>query len=59
MPAFTQAANALTSGAGTAVLGAGGIGEVVDCMRTNARAPFVAVGLPGAGASRAASVARD
>src|SRR5689334_858156 len=59
MPAFTHAANAVTSGAGTAAFGAGGIGEAVDCIRTTARAPLVCVGYPGAGPWRAASVASD
>ena len=35
------------------------LGEVVDCIRTTARAPLLLPGLPGAGDSRAASVARD
>jgi hypothetical protein len=59
MPALTQVWNAVASDDGTGVLGAGGIGEEVDCIRTTARAPLLWEGYPGDAAWSAASVASD
>jgi hypothetical protein len=44
IPADTQDWKAATSAADTPALGAGGIGEVVDCIRTTDLAPLVCAG---------------
>jgi hypothetical protein len=57
MPALTQFVNAVTSDGGTVALGAGGIGELVDCIRMTERAPLLVPEYPGDCPWRAASVA--
>jgi len=59
IPALTQAWNALASVDGTGALPEGGIGEVVDCIRTTARAPLLWDGYPGDAAWSSASVTKD
>jgi hypothetical protein len=50
MPADTQAWKATTSGAGTEPFGAGGIGDVEDCIRATDLAPLLCDVSPGDGA---------